>query len=109
MSDERPSVVCSGVLARACDWFRAAVNSSIVLRAACRSEHIAEMLWYVWQSAQAAEREACAQLCEQNLFYGLVPAEDGNAREYWNDAAQDCAGQIRKLANGLAQAPERTK
>ncbi len=43
----------------------------------------------------AAEREACAKICDETRYTGDVPAEDGEARQYYDAAAEDCAEQIR--------------
>lgn len=43
----------------------------------------------------AAEREACAKICDETRYTGYVPAEDGEARQYYDAAAEDCAEQIR--------------
>lgn len=45
--------------------------------------------------AVAAEREACAKICDETRYTGYVPAEDGEARQYYDAAAEDCAEQIR--------------
>jgi len=45
--------------------------------------------------AVAAEREACAKICDETRYTGYVPAEDGGARQYYDGAAEDCAEQIR--------------
>jgi ferric-dicitrate binding protein FerR (iron transport regulator) len=51
-----------------------------------------------WQAATLAEREACAKLCVVERYTGYVPPEDGAAREYYEDAAQNCANAIRARA-----------
>ena len=51
----------------------------------------------------AAEREACAKICDETRYTGYVPAEDGGARQYYDAAAEDCAEQIR--ARGEQEQP----
>jgi hypothetical protein len=46
-------------------------------------------------AAVAAEREACAKLCESIKYKGYVPPEDGQADSYFNGASQECAYAIR--------------
>jgi hypothetical protein len=43
----------------------------------------------------AAEREACAKVCDDIRYGGYVPPEDGAAATYYNDAANECAEAIR--------------
>ncbi|NCW72852.1 MAG: hypothetical protein EBW12_07640 [Actinobacteria bacterium] len=43
----------------------------------------------------AAEREACAKICDETRFLGYCPPEDGAAPEYYDAAAQSCAKEIR--------------
>jgi hypothetical protein len=43
----------------------------------------------------AAEREACAKVCDGIRYGGYCPPEDGAAREYYNSAAAECADAIR--------------
>lgn len=43
----------------------------------------------------AAEREACAKICDETRYTGYVPAEDGEARAYYDAAAESCAEEIR--------------
>jgi hypothetical protein len=43
----------------------------------------------------AAEREACAQLCDEVRWSGYVPPEDGAAATYYDEAATECAEAIR--------------
>lgn len=43
----------------------------------------------------AAEREACAKICDETRFLGYCPPEDGAAAEYYDAAAQSCAEEIR--------------
>lgn len=43
----------------------------------------------------AAEREACAKICDKTRCTGYVPAEDGEARAYYDAAAESCAEEIR--------------
>lgn len=52
----------------------------------------------------AAEREACAKICDETRYTGYVPAEDGEARQYYDAAAEDCAEQIR--ARGEQEQPK---
>ena len=54
-------------------------------------------------SVAAAEREACAKICDETRYTGYVPAEDGGARQYYDAAAEDCAEQIR--ARGEQEQP----
>ena len=42
----------------------------------------------------AAEREACAKVCDDIRYGGYVPPEDGAAATYYNDAANECAEAI---------------
>ena len=46
-----------------------------------------------------AEREACASICDNIRFSGYKPAEDGDADLYYNDAAMECADEIRARGN----------
>jgi uncharacterized protein (DUF2126 family) len=46
----------------------------------------------------AAEREACAKVCEANVYEGYVPPEDGAAASYWDNSAIECAAAIRARA-----------
>ena len=43
----------------------------------------------------AAEREACAKICDETRFLGYCPPEDGAAAEYYDAAAESCAKEIR--------------
>ena len=43
----------------------------------------------------AAEREACAKVCEAIRYEGYVPPEDGAAADYYDDASIQCAAAIR--------------
>jgi len=43
----------------------------------------------------AAEREACAKACDGIRYNGYCPPEDGAARSYYNNAAEECAAAIR--------------
>lgn len=43
----------------------------------------------------AAEREACAKVCDDIRYDGYVPPEDGAASYYYNDASIECAAAIR--------------
>ena len=46
-------------------------------------------------AAVKAEREACAKICDETRYTGYVPAEDGEARAYYDAAAESCAKEIR--------------
>ena len=48
----------------------------------------------------AAEREACAKVCDGIQYNGYCPPEDGAAPDYYNSAAAECAAIIR--ARGYA-------
>ena len=43
----------------------------------------------------AAEREACAETCDETRFTGYCPPEYGIARDYYDAAAEHCAAAIR--------------
>ena len=43
----------------------------------------------------AAEREACAKVCDGIRYSGYCPPEDGSAPDYYNEATQECAEAIR--------------
>jgi len=43
----------------------------------------------------AAEREACAKVCDDIRYSGYCPPEDGAAPDYYSDAAENCAYAIR--------------
>jgi hypothetical protein len=43
----------------------------------------------------AAERAACAQVCDDIRYNGYCPPEDGAAPDYYNSAAEECAAAIR--------------
>jgi len=45
--------------------------------------------------ATAAEREACAKVCDDIRYSGYCPPEDGVAPDYYNSAAAECADAIR--------------
>jgi hypothetical protein len=47
----------------------------------------------------AAEREACAKVCDGIRYSGYCPPEDGGAPRYYNDAAEECAAAIRARGN----------
>jgi hypothetical protein len=47
----------------------------------------------------AAEREACAKVCDGIRYSGYVPPEDGAAASYYDGAASDCADTIRARGN----------
>jgi hypothetical protein len=59
--------------------------------------------WTCWEGqlerfaalVAAAEREACAKVCDDIRYGGYVPPEDGAAATYYNDAANECAEAIR--------------
>lgn len=46
-------------------------------------------------AAVAAEREACALVCDGIRHKGYVPPEDGAAASYYDSAAEECADAIR--------------
>ena len=52
-----------------------------------------------YAAGAAAEREACAQVCEANVYEGYVPPEDGAAASYWDNSAIECAAAIRARGN----------
>ena len=43
------------------------------------------------------ERERCAKVCGGMQYDGYVAPEDGNARQFYSDAASDCADAIRSM------------
>ena len=43
----------------------------------------------------AAERDACAKVCDGIRYSGYCPPEDGAAPDYYNGAAEECAAAIR--------------
>ncbi len=47
----------------------------------------------------AAEREACAKVCDGIRYNGYCPPEDGAAPDYYNSAAAECAAVIRARGN----------
>jgi hypothetical protein len=53
----------------------------------------------VIESWIAAEREACAKVCDGIRYSGYCPPEDGGAPRYYNDAAEECADAIRARGN----------
>ena len=46
-------------------------------------------------AAVKAEREACAETCDETRFTGYCPPEYGIARDYYDAAAEHCAAAIR--------------
>jgi hypothetical protein len=54
-------------------------------------EHVCEFAALV----AAAEREACAKVCDGIRYNGYWPPEDGAAPDYYNSAAAECAATIR--------------
>lgn len=55
-------------------------------------ERFAEL---VADAARKEEREQCAQICDDEKYFGYVPPEDMNAEYYYNEAASSCAASIR--------------
>ena len=58
-------------------------------------EQSQQFLKNIEAQAAAAEREACAKVCQELRFTGCPPPEHGCAEEYYNDAAFDCSVAIR--------------
>ena len=52
---------------------------------------------YAWEAAQAAEREACAKVCDSASDDYSVGWDENGSREskIASDAARDCAAAIR--------------
>ena len=77
------------------DIIRMAKEAGLTLSSLCRWSAYSNDLERFAALVAAAEREACAKICDETRYTGYVPAEDGGARQYYDAAAEDCAEQIR--------------